>query len=420
MTTNSKCIATTRCRFATSFEELHGIGTAVVLYSGGVDSTHAVFKLAKMGIRVVAFHAIIGSKDTEHSRRVSRNAKKFGAEFVEHDLRKKFADDYISPAIRSDARYFGVFPVCSSLSRPLIAEAGVRLAESCSADALVHCSTWVQNSGARFNRTIHACNPNLVIATPYASNSIDREEKCSELVSNGISVSEASIFSVDANLWGRVIEAGELDDPANPIPEGVFQWTRSEIDTVPEIVVDMRFENGVPIALDGKNMELLDLIEFLNIEGGRRAIGRFNGLEDTPVEFGGIKNHEVREAPAADVIFRAREQLVLATLTQRENCAMAHACSEWTRLVVNGHWKSPLREANQLLIGRLSKLVNGNVRMVLKQNMAFPLSIKSESSPSYWNVRKDFEKSLQKIEVSALLEMATSTERLRSKTPQIR
>lgn len=352
-------------RYIDALDDLRAVRECVVLYSGGLDSRYFLAWAGTRGISVVALHVWLGAPaDSEQVNDAELAARALGAEYVAVDHTNDFAMRFIAPAIRANAMYHGVYPVCSSLSRPLMAEVAVELARARGIRCIVHGSTWIQNSAFRLNNSIRALDADITIACPFASAPIDREAKAAELIGRGVSVPRTNRYSIDANLWGRVIEAGPLDDPATPIPEDVYSWTKSSIDAPRETIdVEIRFERGLPVALNGEPLPLATLITMLNTLGGKYGVGRFNGMEDLHPSLGHLKNHEVREAPAAQALLTAHRQLEQALLTQDELRWKWAADWEWTRLVVNGHWHSPLQEAIDAASGVLSHQLTGVIRL---------------------------------------------------------
>lgn len=355
----------------------------VVLYSGGLDSSWFLLWAREQGIRTVAVHVHLN--EGEPAPVLAARAAALGADYRALSLTGLFADNFIAPAILANALYQGAYPVCSSLSRPLMAEAALKIAREESIPCVVHTTTFMQNSAARFNNSLRALDPELIIGNPLIRESIEREDKRRRLNDAGINTPEG-IYSVDANIWGRVTECGELDDPANVVSASIWRLTstngnrRSE----PASVV-VGFERGLPVSLDGRRLPLVEIIIKLNALAGTYGVGRYNGLEDTPF---GIKNHEVRESPAATVILTAHAALERAVLTQREIRVKSAADLEWTELVTNGFWHTPLREALSSLIQSLSELVNGEVVVEFGPGQLNVAAVRSSGALHFANVEQ--------------------------------
>jgi argininosuccinate synthase len=359
------------------------VKSCVTLYSGGLDSSWFLLWARNRGIRVVALHVNVGAGDPPEE--VAARATSLGAEYHVISLTNHFADDFIAPAIRAGGLYQGAFPVCSSLSRPLMAETAVAVAGRERINCIVHTTTFVQNSAARFNNSVRALNPEIVIANPLIREPIQREQKRRDLAQAGIEVREG-VYSVDQNIWGRVIECGELDDPANVVPPSVWAITADPVKApLSTRRVTLGFERGIPITFDGQRMRLSQMIILLNEIGGIYGVGRYNGLEDTPL---GIKNHEVRESPGAAAILTAHAAIERAALTQREIRVKSMTDFEWTELVTNGFWHTPLREALDALINSLSRYVEGEVILEFSPGSVFVAAVKVPRALHFWNVNE--------------------------------
>ena len=283
----------------------------LLLYSGGLDSKFFLLEARGRGERrVVALHVHLGPGYPDPS--AAESAAKLGADYRLIGPMESFVERFIAPAIRANASYQGQFPVCSSLSRPLMAEeADVRIAAEEDLDGIVHSAGYLQNSASRFNQSIRTLAPQMMIGNPFLREPVTRLEKHAALSAAGVEHS-GNIYSIDENLWGRVVENGVLDDPGNTVPEDVFCRTRNPIDAPRRLLdVALRFEDGLPVAIDGQARPLAVIITEMNRIAGDYGVGRFNGLEDTGF---GVKNHEVRESPAAATILLALAAIECAVL----------------------------------------------------------------------------------------------------------
>jgi len=386
------------------------VGSCLILYSGGLDSSWFLLWAREHGLRAVAVHVHLGGG--EPSAEVAERAARLGADYRTFDLTGFFAEHYVAPAVRANALYQGAFPVCSSLSRPLMAEVALKVARDESIGCVVHTTTYVQNSAARFNNSLRALSPELLIANPFIHQPVRREEQRRQLAAAGVEV-RAGIYSVDENIWGRVIECGELDDPANRVPAHIWQWTAEQVraPSTPTFVT-LGFERGVPVALDGRPLPLDQLIIALNELGGVYGVGRYNGLEDTPF---GVKNHEVREAPAATSILAAHAALERAVLTQREIRVKSAADAEWTELITNGFWHSPLREATGELISSLSRFVTGEVVLEYRPGGVFVSAVSAPHALHFWNVSRLTTQPFDNFSYPQYFEIASLPEWLRGR-----
>ena len=360
-----------------------GVRSCVVLYSGGLDSSWFLHWCRENGVKAYAVYVHLD--EGPPAPVIEERARRLGATPLTFDRVDVFLSDYVAPAIRAGGLYQNSFPVCSSLSRPLMAEVAVQAATSVGTNCVVHTTTFEQNSAARFNNSIRVLAPEIVVANPLVQHLVAREEKQRQLEALGVSVREG-IYSIDENIWGRVIECGELDDPANEVPPHVWRTTSHPSEAPRQSTkMTLRFEAGAPVAVDGEPMSLTRIVSLVNEVGGRYGVGRYNSLEDT---FLGIKNHEVRESPGAHSILKAHATLERAALTQRELRVKSQADSEWVELAVNGGWHTPLREALQALITSLSRVVSGEVVLEFQPGTAFVSAVRSEAALHFFNVAR--------------------------------
>lgn len=347
----------------------------VLLYSGGVDSSYFLWWAVRNEIEVVPVHVIL----TGQSAHTVDNsfAECMGVPVQAIEATDEFASDVLPHAINADAQYQGIFPVSSSLSRPLMAIKAVEVARVVEADTIVHTAAVHQNSCARFNNALRAIAPEIVIGNPFLEEHISRTEKLAQLRSVAAADSH-SIYSIDANIWARVIENGELDFVDNPVPEQVFEWSCSPLDA-PSVAAEitLRFTHGIPVAINGEACSMKELVMHLNSLAGSYGIGRFNGVEDTRL---GVKNHEVREAPAAHVILLARKHLEQLVLTSEELRIKHLMDAEWTRLVVQGGWYSDLKKAIDAFVAIISRPVDGEVTVTLRPGSTFVSAVRSDHS----------------------------------------
>lgn len=352
----------------------------IQLYSGGLDSNTFALLAKQHGIEVIALHVELGPETC--SNKFNEIVDKLGINYRQIDLIDNFVENYIAKAILANAKYKGIFPVCSSLSRPLMVETAITVARAVQADTIVHTAGYEQNTAHRFNQSIRILAPDLNIGCPFIHNKMTRKQKQALLKDVDLLVSQ-NIYSIDENLWGRVIECGELDNPSNEVSEKVFLRTENSCNSpVVEKKLVLDFKKGLPIAIDGNLLSLRTIIERLNHLGMVYGVGRFNGLEDTVWE---VKNHEVREAPAAAILLLAHAILESSILTQRELRNKHIADEEWTDLIVNGYWHTPLKNALQNLIETLSEVVTGKIGLCFTPGQVFPYSIDTSISPHFYN-----------------------------------
>jgi argininosuccinate synthase len=376
--------------------ESRNIKSCVLLYSGGIDGSYFLDWANDHGIEVVCLN--IGLNHCIDRELSTYIPDTLGMPHVFQHRTEEFLNDYVSLGIMSNAFYQGLYPICSSLSRPLMAKAAVYLAHELKIQAIVHTSTYMQNSAARFNLSILALDPEIRIIAPFLRSQITREQKMKRLREKGFSF-QNSIYSVDQNIWGRVIECGSLENPENDIPEsGVFTWT-SDIDQAPndKELIEIEFMCGLPISLNQKKGELIDIVHELNVIGGRHGIGRFSGLED--ISFG-PKNHEVREAPAAQILIGAHRDLESAILSQSELSLKMFLDNHWINLIVSGLWYSEFREAITAFSTCINKLINGKVRIKLQKGNMIIISRETLNGLYYAAFKEEFSSVMQSFSFS--------------------
>lgn len=349
----------------------------VLAYSGGLD-TSVILKLMqeKLNAEVITVTVDVGQKDD--FKKIEEKALKFGA--VKHytiDAKEEFAKEYLAKAIKVNALYEGAYPLATALARPLIAKKIVEIAKKENADAIAHGCTGKGNDQVRFDLAVKALYPEIKIIAPVREWGLTRDWEMEYAKKNGIPVKE-KIYSIDENLWGRSIEGGILEDPSEEPPEEVFEWTLSPEKTPekPEYVT-IEFEEGVPVALNGKEMDLVELIETLNFIAGKHGVGRIDHIEDRTV---GIKSREVYEAPAAITLIKAHKDLEKFVLTKWVLEFKEMVDSKWSWLVYNGLWFEPLREALDAFIDTVEEKVSGTVKVKLYKGNAIVVGRKSENA----------------------------------------
>jgi argininosuccinate synthase len=346
-------------------------GTAVVAYSGGLDTSCILAWLKEEWYRfdeVVAVLVDVGQAfDLEDSL---TRANAAGADDVLLvDRKDAFADEQCARAIVTNALYEGKYPLVSALSRPVIAQAVAEVALELGAEAVVHGCTGKGNDQLRFELAFKAHYPEVRVIAPLRDRVWTRDEEIEYALGKGIPVVQtaASPYSIDENLFGRAIEAGALEDPWNAPPDEPYALT-ADPSTAPspvEIVVGL--ERGIPVALDGEELPLAELIGRANSLAGAYGIGRIDMIENRAV---GIKSREVYEAPGAIALIAAHSALEDVVLTKDEVRLKRPLEQRWTELVYEGRWFSPAREAIDAFVDSTQVLVTGEVRLELRPNAA--------------------------------------------------
>lgn len=362
----------------------------VLAFSGGLDTSCAVKWLQeRYGAEVICFSAFLG--EVKNPSVLRKRALAAGARriYIE-DLKKEFARDFILPALWAHARYEGKYPLATALGRPLIAQHLVRIAQREGADAVAHGCSGKGNDQVRIEVGVRTLDPSLKIVAPLREWDFkSREEEVDYARENGIPVeaTKKSPFSIDQNIWGVAIEAGILEDPWQEPPEAAYRITRSpeKAPRAPKSLV-IEFASGIPVALNGRKMPLVGLIQKVTQLAGAYGVGRLDQIENRLV---GIKSREIYEAPAATVLLLAHEELE-GMVMDREFLHYKRILSEkYSELVYYGLWFTPLKQALDHFFQWNQKRVTGKVRIKLSPGQAVcagrssPHSVYSERLATY-------------------------------------
>ena len=340
-------------------------GKVVLAYSGGLDTSVAIRWLKEnYGFEVVALTVDVGNE--RDFTAIKEKALKVGAvKAVVIDVKEQFVNHFIFPALKADALYEGQYPLATALSRPLIGKLMVDVAYDEGAVAVAHGCTGKGNDQVRIEVSVNALAPELKIIAPAREWGMTREETIQYAERYGIPVpvTVASPYSTDENLWGRSIECGVLEDPWVEPPEDAFAWTKSPKET-PDApgYVEIEFEQGAPVAIDGKKMSGVMLVQTLNEMAGNYGVGRIDHLENRLV---GIKSREIYEAPAAMVLLQAHQSLQAMTLSKEQSRFKQKVAVEYADLVYNGLWFTSLHEDLAAYIQSSQRHVTGTVRLKL-------------------------------------------------------
>ena len=351
----------------------------VLAYSGGLDTSVAIKWLKeKYNLDVIALTIDVGNEPDFSA--TSDKALKVGAlKALVKDAKELFVGHFIWPALQADAIYEGQYPLATALSRPLIAKLLVDAALEEGAEVVAHGCTGKGNDQVRFEVSVSALAPQLRVIAPAREWGMTREETIKYAQANDIPlpITLASPYSIDENLWGRSIECGILEDPWLEPPEEVFAWTKSASEAPDEPgYVEITFEQGIPVAIDGQRLDGLSLIQHLNELAGGHGVGRIDHVENRLV---GIKSREVYEAPAALVLLAAHQALEAMTLSKGQLRFKQKVAAEYADLIYNGLWFSALRRDLAAYVQSSQRFVSGTVRLKLfKGNF----SIVGRKSPS--------------------------------------
>jgi argininosuccinate synthase len=339
----------------------------ILAYSGGLDTSVAIrWMTDQLGYDVVALSIDLG--EAKDLRVAQERALKTGASAAYVvDARRLFVENFAFPSLMAGALYEGVYPLATALGRPLIAKLLVDLAREEKATAVAHGCTGKGNDQVRFDVAVAALGPDLQVVAPVRDWDMGRPDELRYAAEHGIEVPVTieSPYSVDANLWGRSIESGILEDPWEEAPSDVFEWTVDPQEAPAEgALVEVRFEHGVPVAVDGQDMTPEDLVAHLNRIGGEHGVGRVDHVENRLV---GIKSREIYEAPGAAILFAAHDALEALTLSRDVMRFKRIVADEWARLVYDGLWFSALRHDLWAFVRSTQEFVTGEVRLRLQR-----------------------------------------------------
>ncbi len=352
----------------------------VLAYSGGLDTSVAVRWIGEeWGAEVVALAADVGQGgdfDTIRARALAAGA----VESIVVDVRGEFGREYVAPAIRANALYEGKYPLVSALSRPVIARHLVAAAREHGADAVAHGCTGKGNDQVRFEVSVRALAPDLEVLAPVRVWGLTREDSIAyaDRFDIPITVSKERPYSVDENFVGRAIECGEMEDPWAAPPEHIYELTRNVADaeTSPREVV-VQFDRGTPVALDGMDLGLEDMIPRLGELAGAYGFGRIDMVENRRV---GIKSRETYECPGSLALMVAHADLESITLERDLMREKSRLEPRYAELVYDGLWFSPLREALDEFISSSQRHVTGEVRLRLEPGRCFAVGRRAERS----------------------------------------
>ncbi len=352
----------------------------VLAYSGGLDTSVAVKWISETyDLDVIAYTCDLGQG--QDILAIREKALKTGAvEAIAEDVRNLFVDFFAFPSLMAGALYEGKYPLATALGRPLIAQLMVRVAKEHGAVAVAHGCTGKGNDQVRFDVTFQTLAPHLRIIAPVREWKWTRTQELQYAADHGIEVeaTKKSIFSTDQNLWGRSIEAGILEDPWVEPPPETFQWTvdpRNAPDEPED--VEIEFDRGRPVALNGRRLDGAELIAELNKMAGRHGVGRVDHIENRLV---GIKSREIYEAPAAVVLHEAHREIEFLTLSKEALRFKTLVSQQYADLIYNGLWFSALHQDLMAFIVSNQQYVSGVARVKLFKGHAGISGRKSEFS----------------------------------------
>ena len=335
----------------------------VLAYSGGLDTTVAVPWLQeKYDADIITLTIDLGMVELEPIR---QRALSIGAsEAITVDGRETLVNEFLFPSLQAGTIYEEQYPLATALGRPLIARYLVEAAKEREAYAIAHGCTGKGNDQVRIEVGIAALGPEIDVIAPIRDWGMSREDEIEYGQARNLPINaNRSRFSTDENLWGRSVEAGELEDPWLEPPEDAYLWT-SPVANTPEdpAYVEIHFEEGIPTAVDGESMGSVDLVNHLNTLSGTHGIGRIDHVENRLV---GIKSREIYECPAATLLHAAHTSLEAMTLTKDQARMKARVAQEYADVIYNGLWFTAHRVDLNAYIQSTQRFVTGDVRVRL-------------------------------------------------------
>ncbi|MGV0784908.1 argininosuccinate synthase [Mycolicibacterium peregrinum] len=338
----------------------------ILAYSGGLDTSVAISWIGKETGKEVVAVAIDLGQGGEDMDVVRQRALDCGAvEAVVVDARDEFADEYCLPTIKANALYMDRYPLVSAISRPLIVKHLVDAARAHGGTVVAHGCTGKGNDQVRFEVGFASLAPELDVIAPVRDYAWTREKAIAFAEENAIpiNVTKRSPFSIDQNVWGRAVETGFLEDLWNAPTKDVYDYTQDptvNFNAPDELIIS--FDKGRPIAIDGRPLSVLEIIQELNTRAGAQGVGRLDVVEDRLV---GIKSREIYEAPGAMVLITAHTELEHVTLERELGRYKRGVDQKWGELTYDGLWFSPLKRSLEAFVEHTQEHVSGDIRLVL-------------------------------------------------------
>ena len=362
---------------------MSNINKVVLAYSGGLDTSVIVkWLMETYNCEVVTFTADIGQGEEVEPARAKAQALGVKEIYIE-DLREEFVRDFVFPMFRANTIYEGEYLLGTSIARPLIAKRLVEIAEETGADAISHGATGKGNDQVRFELGAYALTPGISVIAPWREWDLNSREKlmayCEE---HGIEVDmkrgKKSPYSMDANLLHISYEGGILEDPASESEEDMWRWSVSPENAPDEArYIEIGFQNGDPVTLDGEALSPATMLETLNKIGGENGIGRTDIVENRYV---GMKARGCYETPGGTIMLKAHRAIESITLDREAGHLKDELMPRYASLIYNGYWYSPERKALQALIDQTQEVVNGTVRLKLYKGNIIVVGRSSDNS----------------------------------------
>ena len=356
----------------------------VLAYSGGLDTSIIIKWLEEnYGCEIVTFTADVGQGEEVEPARAKAKAAGVKEIYIE-DLREEFVRDFVFPMFRANTVYEGEYLLGTSIARPLISKRLIEIANETGADAIAHGATGKGNDQVRFELGAYALKPGITIIAPWREWDLNsREELMAYAEKNGIEIDyqkqgKKSPYSMDANLLHISYEGDILEDPWNEAEDDMWRWSVSPEQAPDEpTYIELTYEKGDPVALNGEALSPATMLETLNKLGGENGIGRLDIVENRYV---GMKSRGCYETPGGTIMLQAHRSMETLTLDREVAHLKDSLMPKYAELIYNGYWWSPEREMMQKMIDESQEYVNGTVRLKLYKGSVTCVGRKSENS----------------------------------------
>ena len=352
--------------------------TVVLVYSGGLDTSVCIPMMREdYGFDKIVTVTVDLGQPPEDIEEAAQRARALDTEHYTVDAKEEFARDFVFASLKANGDYEG-YPLSTAIGRPLISLKAVEVAKRIKADAFCHGCTGKGNDQFRIEFIMRTLMPEAEIIAPMREKNLTRVEEIEYAKRKGlpITVSLDKIWSIDENMWGRSLEGGRLEEPGFAPPEEIYKWTadpRKAPDEPQE--VEIGFEGGVPVSVDGRKMKPVDLILHMNKLAGKHGIGRLDMMEDRLL---GLKVRENYECPGAVALLAAHRALETFVCTKDELAFKAMVDRKWGELAYAGLWLDPLKDDLEAFIGKIEERVTGVIRMRFFKGSAIVIGRKSD------------------------------------------
>ncbi len=340
------------------------MGKALIVYSGGLDTTVCIPLMREQGFGEIVTVTVDVGQPAEDIALAAERAEILGCEHHTLDVKDEFAREYCMPAVHANADYFG-YPLSTAIARPLIAKRAALKGLEVGCDAFVHGCTGKGNDQFRIEHGLKMFAGDLPVIAPVRERNLTRTWEIEYAEKNNVPIGQSrdKIWSIDENVWGRSIEGGRLEDPTYQPPEEIFQWT-SSLEDAPDTPeeIEIAFENGSPVAINGESMTPLAVIVRANEIAGRHGVGRIDIMEDRMI---GLKVRENYECPGSTLLIAAHRALEALVTTHAERAFKQQVDQQWAEMAYRGLWWEPFMEDLNAFIGSVQSRVSGWVKLRL-------------------------------------------------------